>query len=78
MSVVLKEWTLKNSLKVRLLNTIAGTMHVYFVPLQQNLLAAGVMQFDKRQSAVQKATGWNSCHTNTLGPCITEEKVLPL
>ena len=46
-------------------HTIAGMMHVYFVPLQQNLPAAGVMQFDKRQS-------------NTLGPYITEEKVLPL
>ena len=46
-------------------HTIAGMMHVYFVPLQQNLPAAVVMQFDKRQS-------------NTLGPYITEEKVLPL
>ena len=31
-------------------HTIAGVMHVYFVPLQQNLS-------DKHQSAVQKATG---------------------
>ena len=59
-------------------HTIAGMMHVYFVTLQQNLLAAGVMQFDKRQSTVQKATGSNSHETNTLGPYITEEKVLPL
>ena len=57
MSVVLKEWTLKNSLKVRFLNTIAGMMRVYFVPLQQNLPAAGVVQFDEDKSAVQKATG---------------------
>lgn len=59
-------------------HTIAGMMHVYFVPLQHNLLAAGVTQLDKHQSAVQEATGSNSCQTNTLGPCITEEKVLPL
>ena len=59
-------------------HTIAGMMHVYFIPLQHNLLTAGVVQLNKRQSAVQKATGWNSCHTNTPGPCITEEKVLPL
>ena len=44
--------------------TIVGMMHVYFVPLQHNLLAAGVVQLDKRQSAVQKATGWNTCQTN--------------
>ena len=78
MSVVLKEWSLKNSLKVRLLNTIVGMMRVYFVPLQHNLLAGGVTQLDKHQSAVQEATGSNSCQTNTVGPCITEEKVLPL
>ena len=38
-------------------HTIAGMMHVYFVPLQHNLLTAGVVQLDERQSAVQKATG---------------------
>ena len=38
-------------------HTIAGMMHVYFVPLQHNLLTAGVVQLDKCQSAVQKATG---------------------
>ena len=38
-------------------HTIAGMMHVYFVPLQHNLLTAGVVHLDKRQSAVQKATG---------------------
>ena len=67
MSVVLKEWTLKNSLKVRLL-TIAGMMHVYFVPLQQDLSATGLAQLDKYRSAVQKATGSNSCQTNSQGP----------
>ena len=45
-------------------HTIAGVMHVYFVPLQQNLLAGGVVQLDKHQSVVQKATGWNTCQTN--------------
>ena len=81
MSVVLKGWTLKNSLKVRLLNIIAGVMRVYFAPLQQNLsaaTAARVVQLDKHRSAAQKATGSNSRETNTLGPYITEEKVLPL
>ena len=29
-------------------HTIAGMMHVYFVPLQHNLLTAGVVQLDKR------------------------------
>ena len=58
--------------------TIAGMMRVYFVPLRQNLSASGVVQLDKRQSAVQKATGSNFCQTNTPGPYITEEKLLPL
>ena len=49
-------------------HTIAGMMHVYFVPLQQNLPAAGVVQFDEYKSAVQKASGSNSCQTNSQGP----------
>lgn len=46
-------------------HTIAGMMHVYFVLLQQNIPAAGVVKLDKpkRQSAVQKATGSKSCQT---------------
>ena len=38
-------------------HTIAVMMHVYFVPLQQNLSAARVVQFDEDKFAVQKATG---------------------